>query len=100
MRWACDMPRAEGQWIAGPSGPLASLPGSASWKDEVLTLDHGAFRALEHLGTISSDDGRITWNGSGVPVLHAGGGTYELVPVEDGEALTGHTRHGGAGGAQ
>lgn len=83
MRWACEIPRAEGQWLAGPAGPLASLPGSATWAAGVLVLDHEAFRHLEHLGTISADDGRVTWPGSGVPVIHAGGAAYPLEPVGD-----------------
>lgn len=97
VRWRCDIPRAEGQWIVGPDGPLASLPGSASWEDGLLELDHAAFRLLEHLGTISDRDGRITWDGSGIPVLHAGGAGYVLSPADDGETPVGRVT-GAAGG--
>ena len=78
VKWWCEIPRAEGRWLAGPDGPLAPEPGGATWAAGILTLTHEAFRHLEHLGTISGEDGRITWNGSGVPVLHAGGCAYEM----------------------
>ena len=87
VKWWAEMPRAEGKWLAGPDGPLATLPESATWAAEILTLTHTAFRHLEHLGTIGGGDGRITWAGSGVPVVHVGGGAYELVSVDE-KALT------------
>lgn len=76
VAWWCEIPRAEGKWLAGPDGPL---PGGATWAVGILTLTHEAFRLLEHRGHIGGEDGRITWNGSGVPVLHAGGAVYEVV---------------------
>jgi hypothetical protein len=76
VKWSCEIPRAEGKWLAGPDGPLS---GGATWAAGVLTLTHEAFRLLEHRGTISGDDGRITRNGAGVPLLHAGGAAYEVV---------------------
>lgn len=87
MRWAAEIPRAEGKWVAGPDGPLASLPGTATWACGVLVLDHEAFRHLEHRGTLGGEDGSITWAGTGVPVIHAGGVAYRLAPVDE-KALT------------
>jgi hypothetical protein len=77
VKWLCEIPRAEGKWLLSADGPLAQE--GATWAVGVLTLTHEAFRLLEHRGTIGDDDGRITWNGSGVPVLHAGGAAYEVV---------------------
>ena len=96
VTWWCEMPRAEGKWLTGPDGPLASGPGGATWAAGVLTLTAAAFAHLEHLGTIGDGDGRITREGE-IPVLHAGGGRYELV-LARGRTHAGGTRHGGAGG--
>lgn len=87
--WQCEIPRAEGQFIAGPWGPLASLPGSACWERGVLWLEEAAFGHLVFLGTLSGDrDGRITREDDHGTTfaLHAGGAAYLVTRTgEDGE---------------